>query len=536
VKKQSFSYIQVLLPAFFIAAGVIIGILLTPSSGSPALKNRISETLGLINLFYVDSVESSKIEEEAIAEILKSLDPHSVFISSADIKAVNEPLEGEFEGIGVEFNILEDTIYIVNVIRDGPSENAGLRAGDRIIRVDDSLVAGIKITNEEVIRKLKGKKNTKVKVSILRNLDKSFSDYIIRRGTIPVHSVDASYMADPMTGYIRLVRFSATTHEEVKAALKDLKKQGMKNLIFDLRGNPGGYLSAAIQVADEFIDGSKLLVYTEGRSQPKKTYKARETGLFESGKLVILIDEQSASASEIVSGAVQDWDRGLIIGRRSYGKGLVQEPFTLSDGSAIRLTVSRYYTPTGRSIQKPYSDGYDLYQQEVTGRWEHGEMEYSDSVRSNDSLRYLTPGGRTVYGGGGIYPDIFVAVDTSYSRTLLSGVYRKYLHRRFVYSFLESHRAALKEYGKVKSFITSFEWKPADKEEFKRLLISQGVKWTEEDWKKSEFFIFNEMKAVLARQLFDINAYYMVSNQDDTMIRTALKALSEYGDGLVAGK
>ncbi len=523
-------YLQPFFFALFLAIGVVIGTVLVPSgrttfSGS---NNRVSEIMSLIEGYYVDTVDSEMMEEQAIADMLQTLDPHSVFISSRDIQAVNEPLEGEFDGIGVEFNILDDTVYIVNVIEGGPSEKAGLQAGDRIITVNDTLFSGTDLTNERVIKTLKGKRGTPVTVGIKRYGNKELLPIEIIRGTIPVHSVDAHFMIDAQTGYIKLVRFSATTSDEVRDALQDLRATGMKNLVLDLRGNPGGYLSAAIQVVDEFLDGKKLIVYTEGRTQPRKTYKAGHRGNFEEGKLVVLVDEQSASASEIVSGAIQDWDRGIIVGRRSYGKGLVQEPFELNDHSVVRLTISRYYTPTGRSIQKSYKEGYEKYQMEVYDRWEHGELENPDSVKSIDSLRYTTPAGRYVYGGGGIYPDIFVGLDTSYNRKVVTEVYQKALHRRFVYQYLEANRAQLNKYKSAEQFSKQFRFSAKDKEVFKQVMLESGIELPEEGLQATLSYVFTDMRALLARQLFDINAYFMVSNQDDHVIRAAMESFKEY--------
>ncbi len=536
-RDTSKHFIQPFLFALFLAGGLLLGIVLAPTStrSEKQESGRLKEVLSLIDGFYVDTIDQNEIEEKAIAELLKKLDPHSVFIASKDIQAISEPLEGEFEGIGVEFNVLEDTIYIVNVIPDGPSDKAGLQAGDRIIRVEDTLVAGVEIQNDEVIKKLKGPKGTKVKVSILRRRNEALLDYEITRGTIPVRSVETAYMMDDQTGYIRLLRFSATTAREVREALEKLNESGMKSLVFDLRGNPGGYLNAATEVADEFLSGDKLIVYTKGRIQPKKEVHARRKGAFEDGKLIVLVDEHSASASEIVSGAVQDWDRGLVVGRRSYGKGLVQEQFELSDKSVVRLTIARYYTPTNRSIQKPYSGGYDNYQMEVYERWEHGEMEVHDSVRSIDSLRYTTPSGRFVYGGGGIYPDIFVPVDTSFSRSLVSAIYAKSLQRKFVYHYLDQHKNALKRYKDAKAFTKLFTWSARDVQDFRGLIESEQIDPAEEDWKRTEAYLLLEMKALLARQLYGVDAYYMVSNLNDKAIEAALKGLLNYEESFIAG-
>lgn len=533
-RKPSY-YLQPFYFALFLAVGVLIGTFLMPGGGGSfsGQGNRLSEIIGLIEGYYVDTVDSELLEEMAISDMLQNLDPHSVFISSRDIQAVNEPLEGEFDGIGVEFNILDDTVYIVNVIEGGPSEKAGLLAGDRIITVNDTLFSGTDLDNERVIKTLKGQRGTTVKVGIKRYGKPGLLEVEIIRGTIPVHSIDARFMVNATTGYVKLVRFSATTADEMKDALQELRGKGMKDLILDLRGNPGGYLSAAIHVADEFLDGKKLIVYTEGRTQPRKTYKAGRKGNFEEGKLVVLVDEQSASASEIVSGAIQDWDRGLIIGRRSYGKGLVQEPFELKDHSVIRLTISRYYTPTGRSIQKSYTDGYDKYQMEVYDRWEHGELENQDSVKSIDSLRYTTPGGRYVYGGGGIYPDIFVGLDTAYDREAVSAIYQKALHRRFVYQYLETNRSQLKKFRSAEQYSLGFRFSETDKKNFLQLINESGIQVDDKTRYATMAYIFTDMRALLARQLFDVNAYYMVSNQDDTVIRAALNSLLDY-DRLLA--
>ncbi|MHB1278096.1 MAG: S41 family peptidase [Bacteroidia bacterium] len=523
-------YLQPVYFSLFLALGLLIGIFLVPAGGGSfsGQGNRLSEIIGLIEGYYVDTVDSDLLEEMAISDMLQNLDPHSVFISSRDIQAVNEPLEGEFDGIGVEFNILDDTVYIVNVIEGGPSEKAGLLAGDRIILVNDTLFSGTDLNNERVIKTLKGQRGTTVKVGIKRYGKPGLLAFEIIRGTIPVHSIDARFMINATTGYVKLVRFSATTSDEMKDALQELREKGMTDLILDLRGNPGGYLSAAIQVTDEFLDGKKLIVYTEGRTQPRKTYKAGRKGNFETGKLIVLVDEQSASASEIVSGAIQDWDRGLIIGRRSYGKGLVQEPFELKDHSVIRLTISRYYTPTGRSIQKSYNDGYEKYQMEVYDRWEHGELDNQDSIKSIDSLRYTTPGGRYVYGGGGIYPDIFVGLDTLFNRYVVSAIYEKALHRRFVYHYLETNRAQLKKYRSAEQYAAGFRFNETDKKNFIHLISESGIELEEKTREATLTYIFTDMRALLARQLFDVNAYYMVSNQDDTVIRTALNSLIDY--------
>ena len=370
-KWQPFIY------GILIAAGILIGVWLKPSGNIRTIingKNKISEIINIVNQAYVDTVNVEQLEERTINEMLSQLDPHSVYIPAKDLQQANEQLEGNFEGIGVEFNILNDTIMVVTAINGGPSQELGIQAGDRIISVNWKSVTNTKISNEKVFKLLRGPKGTEVKVEIFRPDAHKRIPYTIKRGTIPIYSVDVSMMLNNETGYIKISRFAATTHKEFVEAISTLKKQNLKNLIVDLRGNPGGYLTAASELADEFLDDKKLIVYTQGREQPRVDYKAEKEGKFEQGKLIVLIDEGSASASEILSGAIQDWDRGLIIGRRSFGKGLVQEPFELHDGSALRLTIARYYTPSGRCIQKTYKGGFDEYEHELLKRYEDGEL------------------------------------------------------------------------------------------------------------------------------------------------------------------
>lgn len=527
---------QPIIFGILLGIGIFLGMWLAPSKeiAISGKGNRLTELMGLIEGYYVDTVNTAELEEQALANLLKKLDPHSIYIPHSDVASVNEPLDGEFDGIGVEFNLLDDTLYVVNVIPDGPSFSAGLQAGDRIITVNDTLFSGTKLTNDRVLKNLKGKRGTTVKVGIKRYGIDSLLAFEIIRGIIPMRSVDASFMIDSKTGYIKLLRFAATTGQEVREALQLLNRQGMKNLIFDMRGNPGGYMSAAIEVADEFLDGRKLIVYTEGRTQNKKSYRSGNDGNFEKGKLIILMDEQSASASEIVAGAVQDWDRGLIIGRRSYGKGLVQEPFQLRDNSIIRLTIARYYTPSGRSIQKPYSDGYDEYQMELYQRYEHGEMDHPDSMRNNDSLKFTTPAGRTVYGGGGVYPDLFVGLDTAYHVASISQVYQAALHRRFVYQYADANREKLKSYKTPQQFVANFRFAEKDKKEFLNSIRKSGITIPDDRKEATLEFMFTDMRSLLARQLFDVNAFYMVNNQTDLIINRALNALNDY-DKLLKG-
>ena len=357
--------------------------------------------------------------------MLEELDPHSIYIPREDLEDVNEPLKGNFEGVGIQFNIVKDTIYVVDAIAGGPSERLGIRAGDRIIGIDTENVAGVGFKNSDVMDRLRGKKGSKVNVSILRRGEPNPLEFTITRDKIPIYSVEAGYMATPSIGYIKVSRFSATTMTEFRSKLDELKALGMEDLVLDLQGNGGGYLRTASDMADEFLGDKKLIVYTEGRTSPRDDTYATKDGRMEKGKLVVMVDEGSASASEIVSGAIQDWDRGLVVGRRSFGKGLVQRPVMLPDGSAVRLTVSRYYTPSGRSIQKPYDEGVEAYQRERIERLAKGELSSVDSIHTTDTVKFFTMNKRIVYGGGGIMPDVFVPIDTTLSSPYFGQLVRK---------------------------------------------------------------------------------------------------------------
>ncbi|MEI6817391.1 MAG: S41 family peptidase, partial [Bacteroidota bacterium] len=404
---------KVFLPLFF-AIAIIIGIFigeLLPHNGTfknpfTSLRNqqvnKLNEVVNYIHDDYVDTINETKIVEGAITGLLHDLDPHSIYIPAEDFKDVNEPLEGNFEGVGIEFHIQDDTIMVISAIAGGPSESVGIRSGDRLVSVNGKNIAGTKITNKDVVKLLRGETGSKVTVGIVRLGTAGIKDYKISRGKIPIYSVDVGYMINPTIGYIKISRFANNTYEEFMEKLDALLKAGMKSLILDLKGNPGGYLSAATKITDEFLDGNKMIVYTQGQARKKTEYSASSNGAFLHGKLLVLIDEGSASASEIVSGALQDWDRATIVGRRSFGKGLVQEQTDFPDGSAMRLTVARYYTPTGRCIQRPYDHGTESYYDNVRDRATNGELESLDSIHLPDSLKFKTPGGKTVYGGGGI--------------------------------------------------------------------------------------------------------------------------------------
>ena len=482
--------------------------------------------LQYINYAYVDSTKENKIVEDAIVAALKELDPHSVYIPSDEVKKMNEPLVGNFEGVGIEFNILNDTLIVVSPITGGPSEKVGIIAGDKIISVNGENIAGIGLQNSDVQDKLRGKKGTKVNVTILRNSKNELLDFTITRDEIPIFSVHASFMATPDIGYIKINRFAQNTDKEFTDALEALKKQKMKHLIIDLSGNGGGYLKTAIQLADELLDDKKLIVFTEGNKNPKQEYYTAVKGGFEKGKLVILIDEGSASASEIVSGAVQDYDRGLIIGRRSFGKGLVQKPFTLTDGSAVRLTVARYFTPSGRCIQRSYEGGKEDYYGELTRRYEHGELMNEDSIIFPDSLKYETINSkRTVYGGGGIMPDVFVPIDTSLYSEYFGAVNRKGLFNDFTLSLMDSRRTEIeKKYTSVTDFATNFD---AEKEllvQFIEYAKNNKVEPNEEQINISKPVILNRLKAMVARNIWGTSAFYQISNEFNN---SYLKAIEE---------
>lgn len=518
--------------ALLIVVGIILGIWLKPNTeGGQFLfksKNKIGQILSIINEAYVDTVDVDSLEDVAIEELLTQLDPHSVYIPAKDLQQANEGLEGNFEGVGIEFSILDDTIMVANVLKDGPASKVGILPGDRIIKVDTANVASIGIKNEQVFKLLRGAAGTKVLVQLFRPDGKRKISYSISRGQIPIYSIDAALMLNNQTGYIKIERFAASTHQEFLEALDKLQTQQLKNLILDLRNNPGGYLSAANQIADEFLDDKKLIVYTEGRTQRRVEYRAENPGNYESGKLIVLIDEGSASASEIVSGALQDWDRGVVLGRRSFGKGLVQEPFKLNDGSAIRLTVSRYYTPAGRCIQKDYTNGIVAYEHEISNRYEDGEVSDERKLKIKDSTTYKTTNGRKVYGGGGITPDVFVAIDTSYINQFYAALFEQSLLSRFTYNFMDANRKTLTTtYKNAATFNASFYVNDVLWNTFISYIKenSRG-NFTDEEIKQSEKQVRHLLKAMIARQVWRDEGYFTVLSSEDKMIRKAIETFS----------
>lgn len=519
---------QPLIYSIVLALGVFIGILMKPGNrnmSGDGGANKFSEILSLIDHMYVDTVNFSDLEDKTINQMLNHLDPHSLYIPAAELKAVNEPLEGNFEGIGIEFNIVDDTIMVVSPINGGPSQQLGILSGDRIVKVNGENVSSIEITTEQVMKLLKGPRGTEVKVSVYRRGLPRLIEYTIVRNTIPIHSVDASYKLDRETGYIKISRFAANTHREFTEALAKLQEQQINRLVIDLRGNPGGYLNAATEIADELLDDDKLIVYTQGRSQPRNNYKASKKGLFEQGRLVVLVDEGSASASEILSGAVQDWDRGIIIGRRSFGKGLVQEPFELRDGSALRLTVSRYYTPSGRCIQKPYSDDIDDYEHEIIDRFSKVDTTVADSAAGET---YKTGTGRIVYGGGGIMPDIVVMPDTGIRSGLLTKVLSEGLISRFVIDYFDKNREQMKQYLSPEEFDKTFDSRRECWKQFLDFLQKSGLELKKEDMAASGAWMELNLRALLARQLWKDNGYYYLLNKQDKTVRKAQEAFGRY--------
>ena len=493
---------------------------------SPARKLQLAE-FAIANL-YVDEVNEGKLVEEAIVKMLEQLDPHSTYSDPEEVKRMNEPLQGNFEGIGIQFNMAEDTLLVIQPVSGGPSEKVGILAGDRIVMVEDTLIAGVKMSTEDIMRRLRGPKDSKVNLKILRRGVKELLPFTVKRDKIPVYSLDASYMIKDKIGYIRINRFAATTHEEFKKALTGLQKKGMKDLILDLQGNGGGYLNAAIDIANEFLGKKELIVYTEGRRNPRSEFFAKGTGEFQNGRLMVLVDEFSASASEIVTGAVQDWDRGVVVGRRSFGKGLVQRPIDLPDGSMIRLTVARYYTPAGRCIQKPY-ESIEKYNEDLIDRYNKGEMMSEDSIHFPDSLKFKTHRlARTVYGGGGIMPDYFVPIDTT--------LYTKY-HRQLRdkgalikahFHFIDAHRKEwLGKYKTFNEFYKRFEVTPDMLAQLVATGKEMGVEYNEEEYQKALPLLRLQMKALIARDLWDMNEYYHVINDANESIRKALELLEQ---------
>ena len=492
---------------------------------------KVVRFLQYVSSDYVDTINIDKLADDAIIEILRNLDPHSVYITKEDVRAMNEPLEGNFEGIGVEFNILNDTLMVVNPIPGGPSERVGIMAGDRIVDIDGTKVAGIGLKNSDVFKMLRGTKGTNVTVQIMRKGLAELLEFNITRDRIPIYSLDAAYMVQPRIGYIKLNRFALTTEEEFLEALNKLKKERMQDLILDLRGNGGGFLNASVALADHFLDDNKLIVYTEGRTSPKTDFMSTRNGEFKKGRLVILIDEGSASASEIVAGAVQDWDRGIIIGRRSFGKGLVQNQLPLPDGSMIRLTVARYHTPTGRVIQKPYNFGeLESYYNDLNIRYQKGEYFSVDSIAIPDSLKYQTlQKSRVVYGGGGIMPDFFVPIDTSFYSEYYGRLIRRGIINQFVHTYIDGNRAQLKRnYNTFEKFERNFSISQEIMNELVTFAENQNLPADPEGLAVSDEEIRKQIKALIAQNLFSTNYYFQIVNQNNMALKKAIEVLNNW--------
>ncbi len=490
---------------------------------------KFGRTLSLIDAFYVDSVNTDVLTEKAIVEVLKNLDPHSTYISAKDVKDMNEPLNGNFDGIGVQFNILRDSIIVVEPVGGGPSEKVGIKSGDRIVRIDQEKVTGINITTSGVRTRLMGPKGTKVNLTVYRKGEKNNLDFTIVRDKIPIYSLDASYMLDKETGYIKLNKFAATTDKEFSDAVDVLRKNNMKNLVLDLRGNGGGFMLAATELADKFFTDEKLLVYLSGRKTPRQDFRSTGNGSLASSRLIVLTDEGSASASEIFSGAMQDWDRGIIMGRRTFGKGLVQNGFYLTDGSMIRLTIARYYTPTGRSIQRAYNEGYEKYMESFYKRYTDGELMTADSIHFPDSVKFKTMiNKRIVYGGGGIMPDVFVSADTTFNSPYLNKLYSKGVLNAFTLEYFDRNRMKLNsQYKTFAEFKAKFQYTPEDIKTFIAKAEAEGVKYNDEQFHKSEEEILLIMKGYLASNLWKISELYQIVNENDKVIDKALEVISD---------
>lgn len=535
------SKLKALYPLLFVImllGGVVIGAnLFRADSASaviniPGLKssnNKLTQIINYIEDEYVDTIKKNELINSTIDHLLEQLDPHSFYIPAEELARVQEPLEGNFDGIGVEFRIQEDTIVVVNAIPGGPSESLGIMAGDRIVAVNDSNVAGVGITNSDVIRLLRGEKGSKVRVSIKRK--KEQIPFTITRGEIPIFSVTANFLMDDKVGYIRVNRFARTTYDEFMEAVKELQQKGMEQLVLDLRGNGGGLLTTAIAMCEEFLKKNQLIVYTEGKSQPRESYYTKRNGSLSDIPLAVLIDEGSASASEILAGAVQDNDRGIIVGRRSFGKGLVQNQIPLADRSALRLTVARYYTPTGRCIQRPYGEDVN-YNDDYQARYDRGELQEKDSIPIVDSLKFVTPKGKIVYGGGGIVPDEFVGLDTTGASWYYSELNYSGAIFQFAFNYVDENRTAFSQYDNVNAFMQGFN--PGKKElaALNAFAREQGVNYEAKEFEKSRDRIRERLKALIARNLFSENGYYQVIVPYDNTVQKALEVLKRNTESL----
>ena len=530
--KRSSTYLPLFL-ALVLSGGILLGLIISYFTGGiiPSFSGRpdkVGSVIEYIETNYVDTISKKSLVEKSVTGLLEKLDPHSMYIPASDFHAVTDPLLGSFEGIGVSFRMEGDTITVINPIPGGPSEQVGIKAGDRIVKVNGEAVSGKKLSSTDVMRLLKGPTGTTVDVTVFRRGAPELIEFTITRDVIPTYSLDIAYIVSPGIGYIRLNNFSATTYDELQIALAELIEAGLKKLIIDLQGNSGGYLQAAVNVANEFLEKGDLIVYTEGTNHPKEMYYANGYGLFKTGELIVLIDEWSASAAEILAGAIQDNDRGTIIGRRSFGKGLVQEQLNLRDGSAVRLTVAKYYTPTGRCIQKPYEQGSTGdYYADYYHRIVNGELENADSIKIADSLKYSTPGGKIVYGGGGIVPDIFVPVERSESLRYYTQLINKGLLYRYAFDYTDRHRKELNRFKSYADFNRQFHVTDKMFNELIQYADSHGVKRNGSDFTASDTRARVMMKAFIGRNILDNEGFFPLLNTIDPAFQKGVETLKE---------
>ena len=512
--------------AFFLVVGMFIGLKLNQGKTESLFiypkTDKLNGILNYIEEEYVDTVNRNALVEAAIPSMLKKLDPHSIYIPAKDMQTVNEPLEGNFSGIGVSFNMQNDTVVVISIIPNGPSEKVGIQPGDRIVKVNDENVAGIEMPSDSIVKRLRGTTGTMVKVTVKRKNVEELLHFEIVRDKIPLYSIDISYMIHPGIGYIKINTFGRTTFKEFQDAIKKLRKENMEKLILDLRGNTGGYMDAATDIADQFLPENTLIVYTEGRSSPRRDVLATKGGLCLDIEILIIIDESSASASEILAGAIQDNDRGTVLGRRSFGKGLVQQQTIFSDGSGMRLTTARYYTPTGRSIQKPYNNGTEDYYEDLNRRYDHGEFEVADSIYFDDSLKYTTPKGKTVYGGGGIMPDIFVPIDTTGLSPFFMDVRNRGLIYRYAFKYSDERRSTLSNFTDPQS-LEEHLTRQGLYQHFIDFAKKNGVKVVKKDAEYSRELIHTQIKAYIARNIIDNKGFYPILFQIDKTLQDAVK-------------
>jgi len=525
--------------AFAIVIGILVGRYYRSNYSEKRFyiyprADKLNNILNYIEKEYVDKVSKKDLIEKTIPRLLEELDPHSVYIPAKDLQKVNEPLEGNFSGIGIQFNVLNDTLVVISTVANGPSEKVGILAGDRIVKVNDEVVAGVQMPSDSIVKRLRGPKGTKVGVGVLRRDVDELLTFDIIRDNIPLNSVDVGYMIKKDIGYIKINNFSSRTDEEFIATFYELRSQGLKKLILDLRNNGGGYMDAAVNIADQLLGDKELIVYTEGNARGREDYRSKPGGLCDDIEVVILIDEGSASASEILAGAIQDNDRGLIIGRRSFGKGLVQEQKLLSDSSAIRLTIARYYTPTGRCIQKPYNNGLTEYINDLNNRYIRGEFTVEDSIHLNDSLKYRTPGGKIVFGGGGIMPDIFVPIDTTGVTNYLMDVRNRGLIYSFALKYADDNRTTLEQLVSPEEFVKLLD-KRNVLDAFIKYAASKGVPAVHSEIRTSEEILKIQLYAYIARNIIDNKGFYPIIKNIDNTLQEAVKVL-ESGAGQYSKK